>query len=33
MDHFFEMAEQYAELLGSRIHLQMDREVARTMHN
>lgn len=33
MDHFTEMAEQYAEQLGSRMHLQMDREVARTMRN
>ena len=33
MDLFSEMAEQYAEQLGSRMHLQMDREVAHTMHN
>lgn len=33
MDQFSEMAEQYAEQLGSRMHLQMDREVARAMHN
>lgn len=33
MDCFSEMAEQYTALLGSRMHIQMDREVARALCN